>query len=264
MNPLPEDDRPIITAVILSAGKGTRMQSDLPKVMHPLLGVPMVVYPVRTATEVTGRRPVVIVGYRAEMVRAVLGDRCRYVIQSEQKGTGHALLQAERLLRDETDTVLVTFGDMPLISAASFHDLLEAHSRSRSPLTMLSVIADDPRGFGRVVRGADGRVMAIVEEADATAEQLGIRELNVSGYALTNTWVWDALRKIRPSPNGEYYLTDLVEIAVDEGHPVEAVRVREPGEAIGINTPEHLMEAETFLMNRIDAAEGHGGRSGDR
>lgn len=250
MNSLSEDDQPNITAVILAAGKGTRMQSELPKVMHPLLGAPMITYPVQTALEVTGRKPVVIVGYQAELVRAALGDRARYVVQTEQKGTGHALMQAEPLLRGRTDTLLVTLGDMPLISAETMRDLLDVHLGSGSPVTMLSVIADDPRGFGRVVRGADGSVQAIVEEAVATPEQLRIRELNISGYAFENRWVWDALREIRPSPNGEYYLTDLVEIAVAEGRTVEAVRVREPDEAIGINTPGHLSEAEAFLARR--------------
>lgn len=255
MTDLSEEDQQSITAVILAAGKGTRMQSDLPKVMHPLLGAPMVTYPVRTATEITGRRPVVIVGYRADLVRAELGSRARYAVQTEQKGTGHAVLQAEPLLKDRTGTVLVAFGDMPLISAGSFRDLLEAHARTGAPLTMLSVIADDPRGFGRVVRGPAGDVRAIVEEAVATEEELRIRELNVSGYAVSNAWIWDALRRIRPAPNGEYYLTDLVEIAVGEGHQVEAVHVREPGEAIGINTPEHLREAEAYLRRNTAPAQ---------
>jgi len=244
------------TAVILAAGKGTRMQSELPKVMHPLLGEPMVSFPVRTTTAVTGRLPIVIIGYRGEVVRRALGDRARFVVQSEQKGTGHALQQAEHLLRGRTDTVLVTFGDMPLISSESFKDLLEAHSGAPGPLTMLSVVTEDPRGFGRVVRGPGGTVLAIVEEAVATPEQLAIRELNVSGYAFDDGWVWDALRKIRPSPTGEYYLTDLVEIAGSEGHLVEAIPVREPGEAIGINTPAHLNEAEAFLARRVGAGDG--------
>jgi bifunctional UDP-N-acetylglucosamine pyrophosphorylase/glucosamine-1-phosphate N-acetyltransferase len=243
-------------AVILAAGKGTRMQSELPKVMHPLLGEPMVSYSVRTAAAVTGRRPVVIVGYRGNLVRRALGDRARFAVQTVQKGTGHALRQAESLVRGETDTVLVTFGDMPLLSPETLGDLLAAHSRTGGPLTMLSVIAEDPRGFGRVVRGPVGTVQSIVEEAVATPEQLSIRELNVSGYALDDGWVWDALRKIRPSPTGEYYLTDLVEIAVSAGHSVETVQVREPGEAIGINTPEHLKEAEAFLAERVGAGNG--------
>jgi bifunctional UDP-N-acetylglucosamine pyrophosphorylase/glucosamine-1-phosphate N-acetyltransferase len=232
------------------------MQSELPKVMHPLLGEPMVSYSVRTTAAVTGRQPIVIVGYRGEMVRRALGNRACFVVQSEQKGTGHALQQAEHLLRGRTDTVLVTFGDMPLISRETFEDLLEAHSGAPGPLTMLSVVAEDPRGFGRVVRGPHGTVQAIVEEAVATPEQLAIRELNVSGYAFDDGWVWDALRKIRPSPTGEYYLTDLIEIAVSAGHPVEAIPVRDPGEAIGINTPAHLKEAEAFLTRRVGVGNG--------
>ncbi|HUF37427.1 MAG TPA: NTP transferase domain-containing protein [Anaerolineales bacterium] len=238
------------TAVILAAGRGTRMQSAQPKVMHPLLGEPMVSYSVRAAAAVTGRLPIVVVGYRAEQVRAALDGRARFVVQTEQKGTGHALLQAEPLLRNRTDTILVAFGDMPLISPETFEDLLDSHTRSGGPLTMLSVIADDPRGFGRVVRGPDGAVRAIVEEAVASPEQLAIRELNVSGYALSDDWVWEALGRIQPSPIGEFYLTDLVEIAVSQGHPVQAVLVRDPAEAIGINTPEHLREAEAFLARR--------------
>lgn len=241
-------------SVILAAGKGTRMKSDLPKVMHPLLGEPMVVYPVRVARQVTGRRPVVVVGYRAELVRAALGDQARFAVQADQKGTGHALLQAEAKARGRAGTILVSFGDMPLLSSGTFSDLLAAHAESGSPVTMLSVIADDPRGFGRVVRGSDGNVAAIVEEAVATPEQLAIRELNVSGYAFSDAWVWDALRRIRLSPKGEYYLTDLVEIAVSEGHSVRAVHLREAYEGIGINTLEHLAEAEAALRRQLEAS----------
>ena len=240
-------------SVILAAGKGTRMQSDLPKVMHPLMGEPMVVYPVRVARQVTGRKPVVVIGYRADLVRTALGDSARFAVQTEQKGTGHALQQAEEAARGQADTILVSFGDMPLLSVETFTDLLAEHARGTSPLTMLSVIADDPRGFGRVVRAPDGSVAAIVEEAVATPEQLAIRELNVSGYAISDDWLWDALRKIKLSPKGEYYLTDLVEIAVTEGHPVQAVHVRKTYEGIGINTPEHLAEAENALRRRTAA-----------
>lgn len=239
-----------ITSVILAAGKGTRMNSDLPKVLHPILEKPMILYAVETARAVTGQKPILVIGHQAERVREAVGDRAHYVYQHEQKGTAHAVQQAEGLLRDRTDTVLITSGDMPLFKPETLAQLIAAPKSDGTPMSMLTVIADNPRGFGRIVRGPDGRVTEIVEEAVATPEQLAIRELNVGAYAVSNKWVWDALKKITPAPKGEYYLTDLVAVAVQESRRVEAIVVEDVQETIGINTPEHLAEAERLLQTR--------------
>lgn len=241
-----------ISAVILAAGQGTRMRSSLPKVLHPLLGRPMASYSIRSATEATGVKPVVVIGHGAEQVRTSLGDIAEYVVQAPQLGTGHAVLQAEKLLRGNSDLVLVTAADMPLLSVETFNTLSEAQRNHAGPIAMLTVMADDPRGFGRVVRSESGAVKEIIEESLATHDQLQIHELNTSVYCFDAGWLWDVLHKIPLSPKGEYYLTDLVGIATAEGLSVRAVQLADEREAIGINTRVHLADAEAILRQKIN------------
>jgi bifunctional UDP-N-acetylglucosamine pyrophosphorylase/glucosamine-1-phosphate N-acetyltransferase len=241
-----------VTAILLAAGQGIRMKSSLPKVMHPLLGRPMVHYALDAVIRATGNKPVVVVGYGAEKVRAALGDAAEFVIQQPQLGTGHAVQQAEAILRGKSDLILVTFGDMPLIRTETLDKIIQSQCSHSGPVTMLTLLADDPRGFGRILRDPDGRVQAIVEEAQATPEQLAIRELNASVYCFNAEWLWDALKRIRLSPKGEYYLTDVVEIAVSQGLSVQAHILEDPDEAIGINTRVHLAEADALLRQRIN------------
>ena len=243
-----------VTAVILAAGQGTRMKSDLPKVLHAVCGQPMVYYAIQSARAASTETPVVIVGHRAEAVREFLGETARCVVQDPQLGTGHAVQQAEAMLKGKTDLVLVTYADMPLLRAATLSRLAETQRANPGPLTLLTVSADDARGFGRVVRDADGRVQAIVEEAAATPEQLKIKELNVGAYCFSAGWLWDALHRLPLSKKGEYYLTDTVALAVEAGLPVQAVVTDDPVETIGINTRVHLAEAETAMRQRINAA----------
>jgi bifunctional UDP-N-acetylglucosamine pyrophosphorylase/glucosamine-1-phosphate N-acetyltransferase len=242
-----------IASVILAAGQGTRMRSALPKVLHPLLGRPMIHYALDAAAAVAGSRPVVVVGYEAEAIRQALGDAALFVVQEPQLGTGHAVLQAESLLREAADLVLVTYADMPLLTEATLTSLVEAQKTNSGPITMLSGYSDDPRGFGRVVRDDRGQVQAIVEEAQATPEQLAMRELNVGVYCFAAGWLWAALRRIPLSPKGEYYLTDLVGLAVADGLAVQALASQDAGETIGINTRLHLAEAEVLLRQRINS-----------
>jgi len=241
-----------VTTVILAAGQGTRMRSEKPKVLHPLLGAPMLSYAIQTAVQVTGTKPVLVLGHGAEQIRKELGDETNIVLQEPQLGTGHAVQQAEKLLRGKTDLVLVTYGDMPLIKAETLSGLVEAQKSHSGTLTILTLIAEDPRGFGRVLRDDDGSVQAIVEEVQATAEQLTINELNAGVYCFNADWLWDALQRVPISQKGEYYLTDAVEIAVSDGYPVQAFSFNDSGEAIGINTRVHLAEAETLLRKRIN------------
>jgi bifunctional UDP-N-acetylglucosamine pyrophosphorylase/glucosamine-1-phosphate N-acetyltransferase len=241
-----------ITPVILAAGFGTRMHSDLPKVLHPLLGQPMASYALQSARQATGEQPVMIVGHAAQQVRQVLGEAARYVLQEPQLGTGHAILQAAGLLRGQTDLVLVTTADMPLLRAETLRLLMEAQSLHNGPLTMLTVNMRDSHGFGRVLRAADGRVLAVVEEAQASAEQLAIEELNASVYCFRADWLWGALERIPLSPKGEYYLTDVVGLAVAAGLPVQAIRAGDPDEIIGVNNRLHLAQAADILRRRIN------------
>jgi len=242
-----------ITAVLLAAGQGTRMKSDLPKVLHTLCGKPMLWHVLEALKLVTTEPPVVVVGYGAEEVRKYVGESAECVLQEPQLGTAHAALQAEPVLRDKTDYVIVTYADMPLLRGETFKQLLETQRLNAGPLSLLTVIAEDPRGFGRIVRKADGTVEAIVEEYVATPEQREIKELNVGAYCFKADWLWDALHRIEKNPKkGEYYLTDIVELAVKDNLPVQAVVHDDFIETIGINTRVHLSEAEAALRARIN------------
>ncbi len=242
-----------VTAVLLAAGQGTRMKSSLPKVLHPLCGKPMLWHVLEALKETTTEKPVVVVGHGAEAVTQYLGAGAQTVLQEPQLGTGHAALQAETVLRGQTDYVIVTYADMPLLRGETFKRLVETQRLNPGPLSLLTVIADDPRGFGRIVRNADGTVQAIVEEYVATPEQQAIKELNVGAYCFKADWFWDALHRIEKNPKkGEYYLTDIVEIAVRDNLPVQAVVHDDFGETIGINTRVHLSEAEAAMRQRIN------------
>jgi len=252
-----------ITAVILAAGQGTRMNSDLPKVLHPVCGVSMIAHSLAAVKAASSETPVVIIGHGAEAVREFLGEKARCVIQDPQLGTGHAVQQAESILRGKTDLVLVTYADMPLLRPETIQGLVETQKANKGPLTMLTVSAADPRGFGRVVRAPGGSVQAIVEEAAATEEQLSIHELNVGAYCFSADWLWEALHKIKVSPRagngtttqkGEYYLTDTVALAVQAGLTVQALVSDDLVETIGINTRVHLAEAELAMHQRINRA----------
>ena len=241
-----------VTALILAAGHGTRMRSKLPKMLHPLAGKPLVMHALDTAAQISDDRPVVVVGYGEETVRQVVGDAARFAVQQEQLGTGHAVQCAESLLAGQTDLVLVTYADMPLLKADTLRRVVEAQKANVGPATMLTVVLPDPHGFGRVVCAPDGTVQAIIEEAVCTPEELAIRELNPSLFCFRSDWLWPALKRIRMSPKGEYYLTDLIGIAVADGLKIQSIRTDDPTEAVGINTRVHLAEAAAILRQRIN------------
>ena len=242
-----------VTAVLLAAGQGTRMKSSLPKVLHPLCGKPMLWHVLEALKQAADGIPVVVVGHGAEDVTKYLGDSAQTVLQEPQLGTGHAAMQAEPLLKGKTDYIIVTYADMPLLRGETFQRLVEKQRLNPGPLSLLTVIAEDPRGFGRIVRKPDGTVQAIVEEYVATPEQQKIKELNVGAYCFKADWFWGALHRIEKNPKkGEYYLTDIVEIAVKDNLPVQAVVHDDFSETIGINTRVHLSEAEAAMRQRIN------------
>lgn len=242
-----------VTAVLLAAGQGTRMKSNLPKVLHPLAGKPMLWHALRAIGQATNEKPVVVVGHGADQVQAFLGDTAISVLQEPQLGTAHAAMQAEPVLRGTADYVIVTYADMPLLRGEVFQQLVETQQKNSGPLSMLTVIADDPRGFGRIVRKENGSVAVIVEEYVATPEQKAIKELNVGAYCFSAEWLWDALARIKKNPQkGEYYLTDTVELAVKDGLRVQALVHDDLLETIGINTRVHLAEAEAAMRQRIN------------
>jgi bifunctional UDP-N-acetylglucosamine pyrophosphorylase/glucosamine-1-phosphate N-acetyltransferase len=189
-----------------------------------------------------------------QQVTDTLGDSARTVVQEPQLGTAHAVMQVESVLSGKTDLVVVCYSDMPLLRGETLIKLVEAQKGSPGPFSLLTVTADDPRGFGRVLRKADGSVEAIVEEYVATPQQLQLRELNVGAYCFRADWLWGALNRIPKNPRkGEYYLTDAVELAVKEGLPVQAVEMDDVEETIGINTRAHLAEVEAVMRRRINS-----------
>jgi len=241
--------------VILAAGFGTRMKSDLPKVMHPLLGRPMVEWAVRSATEASGRKPVLVVGHGRELVQAHLGEQAEYVVQEELLGTGHAVMQVTPVLQGNADAVLLFYADMPLLSAETQRRLAATFAAGvasgRQPaLAMLTVRRDDPQAFGRVVRNAAGEVMAIVEDAYCTPEQRAITELNPGVYCFDAEWLWANLSKIPLNSKGEYFLTDLVEIAVAQGRPI-LTQDAPFDEVNGVNNRVQLANVTQLLQRRI-------------
>jgi bifunctional UDP-N-acetylglucosamine pyrophosphorylase/glucosamine-1-phosphate N-acetyltransferase len=212
----------------------------------------MLWYSLDAARQATQTTPVVVVGRDAEAVRQAAGEGARFAIQEERLGTGHAAQQAESLLRGQSDLVLVLNADLPLMTPTTLQALVDAQQAHPGPVTLLTLHSPKPRGFGRIVRDSAGQVRAIIEEAHATQEQLALQELNVGAYCFSGDWLWPALARIPISPKGEYYLTDLVEIALAAGQTVQTVPLADPDEAIGINNRVHLAEAEHALRNRIN------------
>jgi bifunctional UDP-N-acetylglucosamine pyrophosphorylase/glucosamine-1-phosphate N-acetyltransferase len=241
-----------LSIVILAAGQSTRMKSELPKVLHPLAGKPIVQYTVEMTAQLTSEKPLLVVGNGADQVRQVVGDQVIYVEQREQLGTGHALLQARSLLEGRSETVLACYADMPFLSADTLRRLLELQAEGEVPIAMLTVEADDPMGFGRILRDEAGQVVGIVEEAVATDAQKAIRELNCGVYCFDGDWLWPRLAQLPLSPKGEYYLTDLVAMAVAEGQTVEALTISDVTEVLGINDRSHLAQAEAVMRQRIN------------
>lgn len=241
-----------VRVVLLAAGKGTRMKSRQPKLLHLLGGKPMILHALQAAESASMAKPLLVVGHAAEQLRAVVGARAEFVEQVEQLGTGHALLQTKEALQGSADLIVVSNADLPLLTAATLQRLVDAQMKTKGAFTMLTLRQKEARGFGRVKRKA-GNPVAIIEEAEATAKELAIDELNVGAYCFKATWLWPALAKLKPSPKKrEYYLTDLLEIAVKAGKKVATVELNDSDEAIGINTREHLAEAQAALRKRVN------------
>jgi bifunctional UDP-N-acetylglucosamine pyrophosphorylase/glucosamine-1-phosphate N-acetyltransferase len=193
-----------------------------------------------------------VVGHAADQVRESLGDAADYALQEPLFGTGHAVMQAEAKLLGKSDLLLVTYADMPLLRGETLVGLVELAKSHNEPISMLTVTSEETRGFGRILRDADGKVREIIEEAEASPEQLQIHELNPGVYCFRTAWLWPALKRIRLSPKGEYYLTDLVSMAAAEGHRIYSLPVNDPNEVIGINTRVHLAQAEALIRQRIN------------
>lgn len=240
-------------AIILAAGKGTRMKSKLYKVLHPVCGKPMVEHIMNRVVETEPDAIVTIVGHGAEMVKQQLGDRSEYALQAEQLGTGHAVVQAEPFLRGKRGTTLVISGDTPLLTTETLNNLFEFHQEQKASATILTAQAEDPTGYGRIVRNQMGVVEKIVEQKDASVEEAMIQEINTGTYCFDNELLFDALTKLdTDNAQGEYYLTDIIEILKAEGKIVAAYQTDDFNESLGVNDRLALAEANRLMRKRIN------------
>jgi bifunctional UDP-N-acetylglucosamine pyrophosphorylase / glucosamine-1-phosphate N-acetyltransferase len=239
-----------IATIILAAGKGTRMKSDRVKVLHPLLGVPMLSYSIELAlTGIRADRTIVVAGHQADRIQRAFGDSpVVFALQEEQLGTGHAVLQAVALLKHFPGTVLILCGDVPLVKAETVRSFIDDFHAGKSSLSVMTTVVQNPFGYGRIVRSPKGWVKAIVEEKDATGKERRIREINTGLYCVDASFLKEGLKEIgRDNAQGEYYLTDLVTIAGKRRLKCTAFPVSDPIEVMGINTRVDLAVAEETL-----------------
>ena len=253
-------------AIVLAAGKGTRMRSSLPKVLHQVAGLPLMAHVLNAIDSIpstnafttlysttASHRPIVVLGHEAKQVEDQFGTRCHYAHQEEQLGTGHAVLAAEHTVQElnpAPETILVCYGDTPLISGEILARVLVEHITNQSTLTFLTAITEHPSDFGRVVRDTQGDVLEIVEMKRATEEQKRIHEVNSGVYCFEQSWLWSALHTLPRNASGEYYLTDLVGMASSQGRKITTVNGN-LDETIGINDRVQLATAERILRTRV-------------
>ena len=240
-------------AIVLAAGKGTRMKSSLYKVLHPVCGLPMVEHVIRSVKQSGVEQIVTIVGHGAEKVQEVLGDSSEYALQAEQLGTGHAVLQAKDLLASQEGTTLVICGDTPLLTGETLQQLFETHETTGAKATILTAVAEDSTGYGRIVRSANGEVAKIVEQKDASEAELEIKEINTGTYVFDNQALFVALASVKnDNAQGEYYLPDVIELIKADGDIVSAHIMDDMDEAIGVNDRVALSQAQQTMMRRIN------------
>jgi bifunctional UDP-N-acetylglucosamine pyrophosphorylase/glucosamine-1-phosphate N-acetyltransferase len=242
-----------LATLILAAGKGTRMKSDLVKVLHTIAGVPMLAYPISAARAIGCSRIIVVVGHQRERIEeAFRGEQAVFVYQEQQLGSGHAVAVAEQTLTGFDGDVLILCGDVPFIQPQTLTAFIGAHHSAQASLSVLSVIPDDPSGYGRILRTAAGDFCSIVEDRDATAQQKQIREINSGIYCCAASFLFQALHQVgTDNDQGEYYLPDIVKIGVARGRKVQAVVTPDAQEVQGINDRIGLARAEAVMRRRI-------------
>ncbi len=247
----------IPTAIILAAGKGTRMKSDLPKVVHPVGGRPMVCAVVDACRAAGCRRIVAVVGYKQELVREALagyGD-VEFAVQEEQLGTGHAVMMAAPLFQGAMGEVFVLAGDGPLIRESTLRKVLETHRGARASCTLATSVIDEPAGYGRIARDERGRFEAIVEHKNCTPEQLKIREVNPSYYCFDAEELFESLKRVSRNPvSHEYYITDVPALLLKAGRRVEVIPAVPPEDVLSINTLEELAKVDAIFRSRPTGA----------
>jgi UDP-N-acetylglucosamine diphosphorylase/glucosamine-1-phosphate N-acetyltransferase len=241
-----------LAVIVLAAGKGTRMKSDLPKVFHEILGEPMLTYVLDTVSELKPQQTYLVIGHKRDLIMDYYKDRpCKFVVQEEQLGTGHAVMQVKPFLSDFSGTVLVLAGDVPLLTSKSLEKLLDFHLKKKAAATDLTAILREAGNYGRVIRKENGELVKIVEKKDASPEELKIKEINTGTFCFDKNALFRALAEVEPNnAQQEYYLTDTIEILKRQGKPVFAIPADDPAETIGVNTKEELVAVEKALLAR--------------
>jgi UDP-N-acetylglucosamine diphosphorylase/glucosamine-1-phosphate N-acetyltransferase len=253
MNEMKNNDKNTkLATIILAAGKGTRMRSDLAKVLHPVCGQPMIYYSVDLARKIGSAIIALVVGHQAEVIREKLKDNdLIYVLQHEQLGTGHAVLQARDAFRHFEGDILILCGDVPLLLVKTIESLISCHRESKAVVTVLTTLLDDPSGYGRIIKGEDGTIIKIVEERDATSKEKKVKEINSGIYCASCRFLFDAVSRIgNDNVQKEYYLTDMVEIARKMDFQVNAFLSYDSREVMGINTVDELKKASSIMEER--------------
>lgn len=241
-------------AVVLAAGQGKRMRSNRPKVLHTLAGRPIIEYVLEAIKEAGIEEQVIVIGHQGELVRQALGEGYRFAYQDPPLGTGHAVLAAEPHLPPEADTVLVVCGDAPLLRGETLRRLVEFHQKEQAQATVLTARRADPTGYGRIIRGPGGGVLAVVEERDAGPEELAVTEVNTGTYCFERQALFAALRQVgTANAQGEYYLPDVIGILVRQGGKVAALE-GPAEEGTGINSRKELAAVEALLRVRVNEA----------
>ena len=241
-----------LTVLLLAAGQGTRLKSKTIKLLHPVAGQPMVTWVARAARALRPSLTVAVVGFQGDRVQAALAGLCdAFAVQAEQRGTGHAVMQAAGALRGARGPLLIVNGDLPNLEPATLRSLVALQRKSKAALALVTTDLADATGYGRIVRDAKGRVVRIVEHKDATAAERKIQEINCGIYCADPATLMATLKKIRPdNAQGEYYLTDAVHALIAKGETVVALKHADPHEALGVNTRAELAEAGAILYAR--------------
>lgn len=251
-----------VAAIVMAAGLGKRMRSKLAKVLHSLAGQPMISYMATLAKKVTDSEVVIVIGYQADQVEAYLTQiqqdigPIKIARQTRQAGTGDAVKQAKSCLRSpyksQSQKILILNGDTPLLTQQTVQRLLAYHDQKKATITLLTADFEEPRGYGRIVRGKHNHVVKVIEDRDATQEEQSLKEVNVGTYVVDSNFLFRAVEKLQPhNAQGEYYLTDIIAMAVNQGSAVVAQKTEDPTECIGINTREHLARADGLMRQRI-------------
>ncbi|MDY7033427.1 MAG: bifunctional UDP-N-acetylglucosamine diphosphorylase/glucosamine-1-phosphate N-acetyltransferase GlmU [Thermodesulfobacteriota bacterium] len=242
-----------IATVILAAGKGKRMKSRQVKVLHPLMGVPVLSFPIEVAKKVLSRRIIVVVGHQGKLVRKRFeGEGLVFAEQKEQLGTGHAVLCAREALKDFKGDILILCGDVPLITDKTIQRLIEVHQKECSRVTVLTTEVENPKGYGRIIQDGRGNLLRIVEEKDATDQEREVKEVNTGIYCMDADYAFYALQLVdKNNTQGEYYLTDVIDIASKEKEKARGFLTEDPSEVMGINDRADLARVSGVIKEEI-------------